>query len=458
MNPTETLASYVTEAKFSDFPSEVVLQAKHCILDSIGCALGGARTELGQKYIEIAKVPGERPESTVIGDGTRVSCMNAAYANALLCNALDFCDTHLYAIGHPGGPVIQSALSAGETVAASGKDLITAVILGYEVSLRVGRAIRSIVMEVGRREVLFNSSFTIFGSASSVGRLLGLNEEGIISTFGIAGTMAPGAARGTHRAGIAAELGEAKLDYQMLALLGTFAALQAGKGLMGPKGILDGDIFWTRSGANSCNYLELAADLGEKYRIMEVGFKPVPSCRYTHPAITAVWKALEGEAVEAKDIEEIILTQAMLLPVDYEWDTMVEAQFNLPCAVAMSIAGREAGPGWYTTGRFKDPDIRDLANKVKFVEDPEAAEIWLKYGRLVCAAEVKTRDGRIRRAHIEHAKGEPENPFTEEDFQRKFMTNAVGTLGQRRAEELENMLLHLEETQEISALACLLYS
>ena len=83
MNPTETLASYVTDAKFSDFPKEVVWQAKHCILDSIGCALGGAQTELGQQYIEIAKGLGGKPESTVIGDGVKVSCMNAAYANAV---------------------------------------------------------------------------------------------------------------------------------------------------------------------------------------------------------------------------------------------------------------------------------------------------------------------------------------------------------------------------------------
>ena len=104
MNPTETLASYVAETRFDDFPKEVVWQAKQCILDSIGCALGGAQTELGRQYIKIAKDMGGECTSTVIGDGARVSCMNAAYTNALLSNALDFDDTHLYAISHPGGP------------------------------------------------------------------------------------------------------------------------------------------------------------------------------------------------------------------------------------------------------------------------------------------------------------------------------------------------------------------
>ena len=161
--------------------------------------------------------------------------------------------------------------------------------------------------------------------------------------------------------------------------------------------------------------------------------------------------------MEAKDIEEIVLTQAVLLPVAYEWDTMVQAQFSLPCAVAMSIAGGEPGPGWYQTGRFKDPDIRELARKVKVVEDAEASELWVKYGQLVGTAEVKTRDGKIRRAHIEYPKGEPENPLTEEELQHKFMTNAMATLGQRKAEELKQRLLHLEEVKDVSTLTNLLY-
>lgn len=455
MNPTETLASYVAEARFDDFPKEVVWQAKQCILDSIGCALGGAQTELGRQYIKIAKDMGGECTSTVIGDVAKVSCMNAAYTNALLCNALDFDDTHLYAISHPGGPVIQSALPIGETVVASGKDLITAVILGYEVSLRVGRAIRSSI-EGGQKRVLPNFSFLVFGSATSVGKLLGLNKEGIISAFGIAGTMGPGTSKGTPRAGVAAKLGEAKLNYQTHAFLGTFAALQAQNGLMGPKGILDGDLFWTRSGANSCDYIELTRNLGEKYRITEVGFKPIPSCRFSHQSTTAVLKALEGEALKAKDIEEVTLAQAVLLPPAYEWDTMVQAQFSLPCAVAMSIAGGEPSPDWYTTSRFKALDIRELARKIKFVENPEAAELWVKYGKLVCTAEVKARDGKVRKAYIEHPKGEPENPFSEEELQHKFMTNAVGTLGQRQAEELQHSLLHLEAVEKVSELTPLL--
>ncbi len=467
MNPTELLASYVADTQFDDFPAEVVYQAKHCILDSIGCALGGAQTELGQQYIGIARELGGKPESTVIGDGTKVSFLNATYANAILSDVLDFSDTHLYAISHPGGPIIQAGLPAGEAVAASGKDIIAAVILGYEVSLRIGRAIRSIIMGKGRRKVLFNAAFIVFGSATSVGKLLKLSQEETISAFGIAGTMAPGTARGTHRGGIATAVGEAKLTYQMHAFLGAFAACQAHKGLVGPNGILDEDTFWTKCGAISCNYLELTRDLGKTYRIMEVGFKPVCSCRFTQPSITAVWKALEGEKVKAEDIEEIILTQgdnidsgglieSLQLPEVNAWDTMVQAQFSLPCAVAMSIIGGQPGPDWYKTNRFKEQDVRELARKIKLVDDPEAAELWVQHGRLVCKAEVKLKDGQTKQSFIEYPKGEPENPLTEEQLQDKFIANAKGILGQKKAEELAHILLHLEDVRQIPDLSHLL--
>jgi 2-methylcitrate dehydratase PrpD len=458
MNPTETLASYIAVSKFSDFPEEVVSQAKRCILDSIGCALGGSQTELGQQYIKMAKNLEGKPESTVIGDGARVSCMNGAYTNTLLCNALDFDDTYLYTPSHPGGTIVHTALSVADIVAASGVDIITAVVLGYEASLRIGCAIRSVVSEEGRKKVMYNSSFPVFGSATAAAKLWKLNEREINSAFGIAGTIAPGAPKGTWQGGTAAKLGEAKLDYHMQAFLGTFAAWQAQEGLSGPQDILDGDIFWTRSGANSCNYLELTRGLGEKYRIMEVGFKPAASCRFSHHSITAVWKALEGASVKAEDIEEIVLTQVMPMPAAYEWETMVQAQFSLPCAVALSIAGGEPGPNWYKNGRFKDPDVRELARKIKFVEDAKSSELWLKYGKLTCtAAKIKTKDGKARRAFIEYPKGEPENPLTEEELKHKFMINAVGILGQRQAEELGYRVLHLEEVDNSSALTSLLY-
>ncbi len=131
---------------------------------------------------------------------------------------------------------------------------------------------------------------------------------------------------------------------------------------------------------------------------------------------------------------------------------MVQAEFSTPCAVALAVTGYEAGPDWYTTGRYKAPDIMAIARKVSFDEDPVARDLAVDHGQWTCSVEIKTRDGKIRKAHIDHEKGTPENPLSESEMHNKFMANSRGILGQRRTEELWDALLHLEKVQKISAL------
>jgi len=457
MKPTETLARYVARTSFDEFPPEVVRRAKYCLLDALGCSLGGVQTAVGGQYLGTAEAFGGKPESLVIGLGVRVSCIYAAYLNSLLNVALDFDDTYLYALSHPGGPVIQAALAAADMVHASGQELITAVILGYEVSLRLGRALRSTVMEEGAKRVLFSSAFTVLGAGASAGRLLGLSTEGLISAFGLAGNQAPGTPRGHWTGGTPAKLGEAKFAYQIHTLRGIFSAWQAAQGIRGPEAILDGDIFWTSGGAAGCSFPELTEGLGERYRILEVGFKPEPSCRLTHHSTEALRRALAGEEIQPDRIEEIKLHQAVLLPPTYDWETMVEAQFSPPCAVALSLAGGEPKPAWYTAQRYLDPAIKELAGRVRFIEDQKAAELWLEQGILSCRAEVRTKDGRLLPGETDHPRGEPGNPLTPEELEAKFMVNAAMTISQGQAEEVMDRVLHLEAVENFSSLADLLY-
>ncbi len=453
MQPTKTLARYVAEAGFDQFPEEVIAQAKYCLLDSLGCSLGGTQTPLGRKYIATAGAFGGNPESAVIGGGIKISCIYAAYVNSLLNVALDYDDTYLYALSHPGGPVIHAALAAGDMVHASGKDLLTAIITGYEVSIRVGRALRSLTLEDGVRRVLFSSSFTVFGAAASAGKLLGLDEKGMISAFGLAGNQAPGTPHGHWQGGTPAKLGEAKFAYQIHAMRGIFSAWQALHGIEGPAAVLDGDIFWTSGGAEACNFAELTEALGQKYRITEIGFKPEPSCRLTHHSNEAIRKALTGTTVKPADIEKITLHQAVLLPPTYQWKTMVEAQFSPPCAVALSLAGGEPLPAWYTEQRFLNPTINELAHRICFVEDDQAADLWLKYGILNCRAEVKTRDGNTFHGSTDYPKGEPQNPMTRDEVEAKFMVNAGLMMDSRRAGKIRDRVLNIETVKNISELA-----
>ncbi len=454
MKPTERLANYIVEAKLSDFPDEVVQKAKQCILNEIGAALGGAQTELGQRHIAFAKDLGGRPDSTIIGDGTKISCAYAAHTNTELCVALDFDDEHQFTLTHPSSSVVSSALAAGEMSNLSGKEFITSVLVGYEVGLRIARSMRSIVTVAdGKKEVMANPSYIVFASIAATSKALGLKAEEIINAFGIAGSTPIN--RGQSRVHLGTSVGhpytDNKYDFGIYALLGVFSTFR-GRRIAGPKGILDEDRFWTRCSATHCDHSELTKGLGKEFRVMEMTFKPVCFCAVSFCTVTDVREALKREKQNPKDIEEIKLIGIPKLQFTH-WDTMVQAEFSLPCAIALAVTGYEPGPDWYTTGRYKDPDIFEIASKVVQVEDPKARELALESGQYMCTAEIKTKDGKIRRAHVEHEKGTPANPLSEDELHCKFMANSRGMLGQDRAEVLWDRLLHLEKARQISSIA-----
>ena len=451
MGPTDQLAHYVARAKFEDFPREVVAKAKACIQDAVGCALGAAQTELGRRYIESAKNSGGQGPCTVIGDGARISCLSAAQANTDLTSLLDFDDMHWLTLTHPGCAVVCSALAVVEMTGGSGRDFITAVIVGYEAGLRIGRAIRSVVSRPdGKQEVMSNPSYIAFASAAAASKALGLTAEQTAHAFGLAGNTPINRGQSqVHFGGVNAHpYTDNKYDMGTHSLLGVHNSIRARR-LAGPRNVLDADRYWSRCGANTCNHAELTAGLGEKYRILEIAFKPMCFGAVAGAPVTAVWRALGGERPHPEDIEEIRLTGIPRLEC-YEWNNMVEAEFSTPCAVAMAVAGEKPGPRWFNSGRYMDPDIFAIANKVKFVEDPEARALALQRGQWPCTVAIRMRDGSVRMARAEYEKGAPENPFTEQDSLQKFLLNSEDLLGRSSAGELWAQLWRLETIGAIS--------
>ncbi len=188
-----------------------------------------------------------------------------------------------------------------------------------------------------------------------------------------------------------------------------------------------------------------------KDRIMEMGFKPVCFCGCVDAPITAVRAALKGKKLNPEDVESVRLIGIPKL-MYYKWDHMVQAEFSTPCAIALAVTGYEPGPDWYTSGRYRDPEIFALASKVTFDEEDRARQLAVELGQWTCTAEIKTKDGKIRSAHIEHEKGVPENPMTEAEMHAKFMANARGILGPQ-AEQLWDSLMQLENVKKVSTVA-----
>ena len=451
MKAADRLADYVWQARFGDFPAQVIVKAKELILDSVGCALGATQTQTGKTYVKLAAALGGPAEATVIGGRAKVSHPRAAFVNSHLANLLDFDDTHdVYPPGHPGCLIIPSALAVAEVVGASGKELLTSVVLGYEVTLRLGRALGSNLWQAGHLPLT-----SLVGPAVAAAKLLGLDGDMVRNTLDIL-TLQSGltvAAPRRRKADISSSLtlGNLKGGYGKAAEQGVLAAWEAKAGLTGNAGLLDLDLTdWFLLGLPVPGYDLLTDELGKAYWIMDMSLKPTPSCRWTHPAITAVWQALDNRAVRADEVSEVIIIGVERLQ-RYEWDTMLEAQFSLPCALALAMVGAEPGPGWYTTGRFKEADIRELASRVTYVRDPEAEALEIRDSRMTCAVEVVFEDGQTRSSRAESVKGAPDNPMSRDEVLAKFAANA-SFMTDVQIDGVIGKVEDLEEMEEVGAL------
>jgi 2-methylcitrate dehydratase PrpD len=195
VNVIERYAGFVKRVEFADLPEFAVHEMKRIILDSIGLALAGQSTERGKIASRLARRLGGPPESSIIGTADQVSCVNAAFANGELMNALDF-DAVSSKGGHDIPTVVSSALAVAEGIEASGKDLILAITLGMEISQRLRSAIKGIRVS-GPKDLkvhwpsVHGFSTSVLGAAAGAGKCLNLSRDQISHAMGIAGYICP---------------------------------------------------------------------------------------------------------------------------------------------------------------------------------------------------------------------------------------------------------------------------
>jgi 2-methylcitrate dehydratase PrpD len=137
---------------------------------------------------------------------------------------------------------------------------------------------------------------------------------------------------------------------------------------------------------------------------------------------------------------------------------MIQAQFSVPTVIALAITGVEPGPKWYITGRFKDPDILELAKKVKFENDPEAVDLELKQGKMMSTVKIVFKDGTVKQATCKNIKGSPGNPMSEKELEAKFKANAAGIMSDTQINRIIGTVMELEKLPRIGDLLKMLVS
>lgn len=444
----EALSEYITSIDYEDIPQKIIDKTKQALLDSIGCMLGGSQTAAARISSKVVRELGGKPESTLLGlGGGKVPCLGAVFVNSTMANALDFDDTLPWA-GHPGATIVPPALAIGEKIGADGKSTLAAILLAYEVTSRIGKALRP--SPEGLKKVWGYGTWQTFGATVAAGKLLGLSREAFSNAFGIAGCNAPVPSLYKSALGPAGNT-MVKNNYGTASQVGTLSAFLAAEGFEGPTDILDGDTgFWRMAGSDRCQFQVLTENLHRDFLIEQLAFKPYPSVRWNHSAIDGVLQIMKEHHLQFGEMDKISIRSFRLAthhPFDIvEPETPIEAVFSTPFDVAVAAYGVPPGPEWYTPRHLKHPQIIHLAKKVELIEDREANQLYPE--KQLAKVSIQSRGG-LWKARIEYPRGEAQNPLRQEDLEAKFRGLLRPTLGEKQIGKIIEGVHHFEDLQDI---------
>jgi 2-methylcitrate dehydratase PrpD len=447
---TGALAKLIVGTRFEDLPPDVVWEAKRRIADVVGAGLAGSRTPVGARITEFATGMGKSGDCLIWGSGKRSSPAYAALANGTMTFHLELDDVHRTSNTHPGVTTIPAALALAEARGLGGKDLLTAVVLGYEAQIRVGFAVSpSIFVD---RTFLPPGALGVFGAAAAASRLLGLDAEQTAGALGAASYLGPLAPFESFRLGAPSKdtiMGWANLS-------GLHAAELAATGFGGPASALEGEYGFCKSVADCVDMDRLFDGLGQSFSILRTGLKPYACCRQHHTAIDAVMELKREHGLKADQVERVRHRTFVVgsRGADKKPTSVQAAKYSAPYTIALALAlGRNERPQ-YSMEMIQDASLLALAATVEVSEDAELEALYNdKWASIV---EVTLKDGRVLTARRDLPKGEPEHPLSNAELKEKFLSLASDCVSFDRAEAIWESIFKLDQATEVSSLTHLL--
>ncbi|NHM31413.1 MmgE/PrpD family protein [Neobacillus terrae] len=434
MTLTKALAEYIDQTRFEDLPEAVVEFTKICILDWYGSAVAGKDEPPIQAIKELIEEWGGHEQASLVTGG-KSSIGNAMLVNAASSHIVELDDIHKASIIHAGTVVIPAAVAVAEAYNLSGKDLITAVVVGYEVCYRIGEAVSP------SHYYFWHNTATCgtFGSAAAVAKLLNLNIEQTIYALGNAGSQAAGLWEFIEDGANTKQLHTAKAAYN-----GTLAAVLAKKNFTGATRILEGRRGFFESMSEAADPSKITENLGREFKITENSFKIHASCRHTHPAIDCVLDIMNEHHISYQSIKKITVNtyQTVLNITDNpNPGTVYASKFSSQFCASLAAVKGSASLRDFTNESLKNPEIVELMGKVEVKVDPYYEEAYPeKWGAKV---EVKLEDGRVFSKATDYPKGDPEKTASKEELIEKFIAMTSDKLENPR-EEVE-AIFKLEE-------------
>lgn len=446
---TDILGDYVANLNYQDLPPVVPDRAKQLATDFVGSIVrAGSEADSTPSLLGMLKSLGldSAGECTVFGFEKKYTPAIAALLNGMLGHSLDFDDTHADSSLHPSAPVVPAALAAAEITGSSGKELLTAIVAGFEVCCRLGNALDP-TSHYARG---FHPTATAgtFGAAAAAGKIFGLNGKQIASAFGVAASQAAGSLQFLVNGGW-----NKRYQVGAAAMNGLIAATLAKEGFLGAADAIEGKHGFLKGYTDNPRHERAIAGLGSVYETLNIGVKPYPSCRYTHAAIDGLLDLRRKMDLHAADFLSVkiglhkngIVLTGNPLEEKRRPQSIVDGQFSMPFTAAVAV--HKGDFGWDDYALLGNSEVETIADRIDVVEDGRLEGLRHPFGAWLS---VETSKGTVE-LNIPDPSGEPDSFPDASQLQGKFMTLASPVL-KEKASKLYARLSQLESTNDVRSL------
>ncbi|MES2187417.1 MAG: MmgE/PrpD family protein [Pseudomonadota bacterium] len=454
--PTRQLATFAAALRFGDIPPAVVEKMRLHILDGIGVCLHGAALPWTRHVADMVLAEGGNGAAALWGHGggaqARTSVSQAVLVNCTAGHAFEMDDIHKESVLHPNSLAVPVALAlAGTLPGLSGRDVLTAIVAGYEVGTRVGNAATTALFLNGFHPQGTSGAFV---AAATAGRLLGLDADGMQNALGIAGSLGAGLMAAQEGAMVK------RLHAGRAAQSGVYAALLAQRGFTGISNVLEADYGgFLSSFARDYRLDRLTDGLGTQWEAGQVGFKMYPNVTSIHAALDALQALQAAHGLQADDITSIEVGCGHMTYVHTAWAykpvSVTAAQMNLFYGLSVMALRGQVTAADYTDERIADPAVLAFMARIKPFEDPAIESRGAAF-RHAATMRVHTASGAVLAHDIWGRRGSPENPVAREEVEAKFFGNVAQRTDQATARRIAALVRDFDSLPSVEPLTALL--
>jgi len=433
----DTIAAYGAKDALGRLPDEVIHYAKRAFLDWLSALYPGTRTAPCQQLLGAHGAELGSGASSLPGCATTAFAATAAWINGSVSHAVEFDDIFRDAIYHPGCPTIAAGLALAEELDADGLAMLQAIVVGYEISTRIGAAVQPAHYRY------FHTTGTVgcFGGAAAAAALCAPGDSRVmLHALATAGTLASGLQQAFR-----SDAMSKALHAGHAAEVGVRAGQGASHGITGVPDILEGEVGFGKALADEPDWSAAVDALGERYNILSITQKNHGCCGHTFAAIDAAL-ALRDQGLKPEDIASLRVDAyqtSLDVTGNFQPETAFEAKFSLPYVVAHALVHGSVRLDAFGEDRLRDPRVRALMQRLDLRADPELTAGFpkMRAARLTAT----THGGEVLAHHAPYRKGDPESPLSDADLNDKFAELAGPVLGGARMRELRDAVWRLDD-------------